>query len=79
MFSGSKRAFRIEGSTSQGRKIQLKSMIISDNDNCNVNGNVNDNGKTERLFEALRVYWLVIPYTDRGRVVLRFIRELGSF
>ena len=35
--------------------------------------------KTERLFEALRVYWLVIPSTDRGRVVLRFVRELGSF
>ena len=26
MFSGSKRAFRIEGSTGQGRKIQLKSI-----------------------------------------------------
>ena len=35
--------------------------------------------KTERLFEALRVYWLVIPSTDRGQVVLRFVRELGSF
>ena len=26
-----------------------------------------------------RVYWLVFPSTDRGQVVLRFVRELGSF
>ena len=34
---------------------------------------------TERLFKDPRVYWLVFPSTDRGQVVLRFVRELGSF
>ena len=32
----------------------------------------------KRLFEALRVYYLVILSTDRGLVVLRFVREMRS-
>ena len=34
---------------------------------------------TERLFKDPRVYWLVFPSTDRGQVVLLFVRELESF
>ena len=34
--------------------------------------------KVERLLEALRVHCLVIPSTDQGLVVLRFVRERRS-